>query len=246
MRIDIMTLFPDACDAMMSESIIGRARRDGKLEIGYYQIRDYTKNKQKQVADYPYGGGMGMVMFADALYNCWAEIKKNSPEAHTIYMSPQGSVFNQEKAKKLSNEYSHLILVCGHYEGIDERFIEECVDEELSIGDFVLTGGEIPAMAVTDAIARMLPGVLSDEECFSEESHFDGLLEYPQYTRPSVWHDREVPEILLSGHHANIKKWRREQSIIRTYQKRPDMLETALLTAKEKLFVEKLKSGDEI
>lgn len=244
MRIDIMTLFPDACDAMMSESIIGRARRDGKLEIGYYQIRDYTKNKQKQVDDYPYGGGMGMVMFADALYNCWVEIKKNSPDAHTIYMSPQGSVFNQEKAKTLSSDYSHIILVCGHYEGIDERFIEECVDEELSIGDFVLTGGEIPAMAVTDAIARMLPGVLSDEECFSEESHFAGLLEYPQYTRPAKWHDREVPEVLLSGHHANIKKWRREQSIIRTYQKRPDMLETAPLTAKEKLFVEKLKSDD--
>ncbi len=244
MHIDIMTLFPEACDAMMSESIIGRARRDGKLSIGYYQIRDYTKNKQKQVDDYPYGGGMGMVMYADALYNCWAEIKSKSPDAHTIYMSPQGSVFNQEKAKSLVADHSHLILVCGHYEGIDERFIEECVDEELSIGDFVLTGGEIPAMAVTDAVARMLPGVLSDEECFSEESHFDGLLEYPQYTRPAVWHDKEVPEILLSGHHANIKKWRREQSIIRTLKKRPDMLETAPLTEKEKLFVKKLK-GDE-
>ena len=191
--------------------------------------------------DYPYGGGMGMVMYADALYNCWAKIKEECPDAYTIYMSPQGSVFNQEKAKKLSSDYSCLILVCGHYEGIDERFIEECVDEELSIGDFVLTGGEIPAMAVTDAIARMLPGVLSDEECFSEESHFAGLLEYPQYTRPAVWHDREVPEILLSGHHANIKKWRREQSIIRTFQKRPDMIEHAPLTAKEKMLVEELK-----
>ncbi len=246
MHIDIMTLFPDACDAMMSESIIGRARRDGKLSIGYYQIRDYTKNKQKQVDDYPYGGGMGMVMYADALYNCWAEIKSKHPDAHTIYMSPQGSVFTQDKAKQLSSGYSHLILVCGHYEGIDERFIEECVDEEISIGDFVLTGGEIPAMAVTDAIARMLPGVLSDEECFSEESHYDGLLEYPQYTRPAVWHDKEVPEILLSGHHANIKKWRREQSIIRTYKKRPDMLERAPLSQKEKLFLENLKESGEI
>ncbi len=244
MQISIMTLFPEACDAMMNESIIGRARRDGKLTVNYYQIRDYTKNKQKQVDDYPYGGGMGMVMYADALYNCWAEIKKSSPDAHTIYMSPQGSVFNQEKAKTLSKDYSHIILVCGHYEGIDERFIEECVDEELSIGDFVLTGGEIPAMAVTDAIARMLPGVLSDEECFSEESHFDGLLEYPQYTRPAVWHDKEVPEILLSGHHANIKKWRREQSIIRTLKKRPDMLENAPLTNKEKAFVSKLKDEE--
>lgn len=246
MHIDIMTLFPDAVDAMMSESIIGRARRDGKLSIGYYQIRDYTKNKQKQVDDYPYGGGMGMVMYADALYNCWAEIKKERPSAHTIYMSPQGQVFNQEKAKTLSKEYSDLIIVCGHYEGIDERFIEECVDEEISIGDFVLTGGEIPAMAITDAIARMLPGVLSDEECFSEESHFDGLLEYPQYTRPAVWRDREVPEILLSGHHANIKKWRREQSIIRTLRKRPDMLDSAPLTSKEKVFVERLRESDEI
>ena len=245
MRIDIMTLFPDACNAMMSESIIGRARRDGKLTVNFHQIRDYTKNKQKQVDDYPYGGGMGMVMYADALYNCWAAIKEESPNAYTIYMSPQGSVFNQEKAKILSSDYTDLILVCGHYEGIDERFIEECVDEELSIGDFVLTGGEIPAMAVTDAIARMLPGVLSDEECFSEESHYDGLLEYPQYTRPSVWHDREVPEILLSGHHANIKKWRREQSIIRTYKKRPDMLETAPLMPKEKAFVKQLKDADE-
>ncbi len=246
MKIDIMTLFPDACDAMMSESIIGRARQNGILEIGYYQIRDYTKNKQKQVDDYPYGGGMGMVMYADALYNCWAAIKKEDEQAHTIYMSPQGKVFDQKKARTLSSEYSHLILVCGHYEGIDERFIEECVDEEISIGDFVLTGGEIPAMAVTDAIARMLPGVLSDEECFSEESHFSGLLEYPQYTRPAIWHEREVPEILLSGHHANIKKWRREQSILRTFKKRPDMLSSAELTAKEKLFLEKLKSGEEI
>lgn len=245
MRIDIMTLFPDACDAMMSESIIGRARAAGKLEIGYYQIRDYTKNKQKQVDDYPYGGGMGMVMYADALYNCWADIKKSDAEAHTIYMSPQGSVFNQAKACSLSKDYSHIILVCGHYEGIDERFIEECVDEELSIGDFVLTGGEIPAMAVTDAIARMLPGVLSDEECFSEESHFAGLLEYPQYTRPAVWHGREVPEVLLSGHHENIRKWRREQSVIRTLKKRPDMIASAPLTPAEKLLVAEKAKHDE-
>ncbi len=242
-RIDIMTLFPDACNAMMSESIIGRARRKGKLTVEFHQIRDYTKNKQKQVDDYPYGGGMGMVMFADALYNCWENIKKECPDAHTIYMSPQGTVFNQEKAKVFSKSFSNLILVCGHYEGIDERFIEECVDEEISIGDFVLTGGEIPAMAITDAIARMLPGVLSDEECFSEESHFDGLLEYPQYTRPAVWHEREVPEVLLSGHHANIKKWRREQSILRTLQKRPDMLESAPLTPKEKAYLATLKES---
>ncbi len=243
MIIDILTLFPEAVDAMMNESIIGRARANGILEIRYHQIRDYTKNKQKQVDDYPYGGGLGMVMYADALYNCWAHVKETAPDAHTIYMSPQGSVFNQKKACELV-KLSHIIIVCGHYEGIDERFIEECVDEEISIGDFVLTGGEIPAMAISDAIARMLPGVLSDEECFSEESHFSGLLEYPQYTRPAVWHDREVPEILLSGHHANIKKWRREQSLKRTLEKRPDMLERAELSKSDLAFLKKLK-GDE-
>jgi len=244
MRIDILTLFPDAVNAMLNESIIGRAQKQGLLTIECHQIRDYTKNKQKQVDDYPYGGGMGMVMYADALYNAWQHVRENcsSNAAYTIYLSPQGSVFNQSKARKLAFEYNELILVCGHYEGIDERFIEECVDEEISIGDFVLTGGEIPAMALADAVCRLLPGVLSDEECFTEESHYNGLLEYPQYTRPSEWHGRAIPEILLSGHHANIKKWRRRESLRRTLQKRPDLLETAELSKQDKIMLAELES----
>lgn len=226
MRIDILTLFPDAVLAMMHESIIGRALERGIIDIRAHQIRDYTKNKQKQVDDYPYGGGLGMVMNADPLYHAWRHvIDEVGKPIHTIYLSPQGAVFNQAHARRLVSDYENLILVCGHYEGVDERFIEECVDEEISMGDFVLTGGEIPAMAIADAVCRMIPGVLSDEACFTDESHFSGLLEYPQYTRPAVWHDRAVPEILLSGHHANIAKWRHEQALLRTKAKRPDMFE---------------------
>lgn len=226
MRIDILTLFPDAVLAMMHESIIGRALERGITDIRAHQIRDYTKNKQKQVDDYPYGGGLGMVMNADPLYHAWRHvIDEVGKPIHTIYLSPQGAVFNQAHARRLVSDYENLILVCGHYEGVDERFIEECVDEEISMGDFVLTGGEIPAMAIADAVCRMIPGVLSDEACFTDESHFSGLLEYPQYTRPAVWHDRAVPEILLSGHHANIAKWRHEQALLRTKAKRPDMFE---------------------
>ncbi len=205
MEIDILTLFPQAVEAMLHESILGRAVTAGVLRIDCHQIRDYTKNKQMQVDDYPYGGGMGMVMQADPLYRCWKHVcDRAGGRVHTILMSPQGAVFNQSHARRLKAEHRQLMLVCGHYEGIDQRFVDECVDEELSLGDFVLTGGEIPAMAVTDAICRMVPGVLSSEECFIGESHWDGLLEYPQYSRPEVWHDRPVPPVLLSGHHANI------------------------------------------
>lgn len=242
MQIDILTLFPEGVGAMLCESIIGRAQERGLVTIRTHQIRDYTKNKQKQVDDYPYGGGLGMVMNADPLYHAWRHVVDEAVDrVHTIYLSPQGAVFNQARAKSLAQDYSHLLLVCGHYEGIDERFIEECVDEEISIGDFVLTGGEIPAMAVTDAICRMLPGVLSDAECFTEESHFSGLLEYPQYTRPDHWHGRAVPEILLSGHHANIQKWRRRESLARTLLRRPDLLETAPLSPTDELILSELR-----
>ena len=233
-RIDIMTLFPETVGDMMNESILGRAQERNFIRIEAHQIRDYTLNKQKQVDDYPYGGGRGAVMQADPLYQCWKHICTLSEEPpHTIYLSPCGKTFCQTDAKRLRDEHRHLILVCGHYEGIDERFIEECVDEEISLGDFVLTGGEIPAMAVADAVARLVPGVLPDEECFVNESHWNGMLEYPQYSRPEVWHDRPVPPILLSGHHVNIAKWRRKQSILRTRQRRPDLYEKLDLSSKE-------------
>ena len=234
MRVDIMTLFPDSMNAVLSESILGRAAAKDIIEINSIQIRDFTENKQGQVDDYPYGGGWGCVMMAQPLKSCLDFIRDCAGERTTrvIYMSPQGTKLNQAKARQLKDDYDHLVLVCGHYEGIDERFIEQCVDEEISVGDFVLTGGEIPAMALTDCVCRMIPGVLSDEECFTGESHWDGLLEYPQYTRPEVWEGRSVPDILRSGHHANVKKWRRKQSMLRTKNRRPDMFESLVFTEK--------------
>ena len=235
MRIDIMTLFPETVGDMMNESILGRAQERGFIRIEAHQIRDFTVNKQKQVDDYPYGGGRGAVMQADPLYRCWAYIKENfgTDRSRTIYLSPCGETFCQAKARQLLADYDHLILVCGHYEGIDERFIEECVDEEISLGDFVLTGGEIPAMAVADAVCRLVPGVLSDPSCYENESHWSGMLEAPQYSRPEVWHDRAVPSILLSGNHAKVDQWRRKQSILRTYRRRPDLYEKLDLSSKE-------------
>jgi tRNA (guanine37-N1)-methyltransferase len=234
MQIDIMTLFPESIAAMMSESIIGRAQKRGYVKINCHQIREYTTNKQMQVDDYPYGGGRGCVMQAQPLHDCWKHICDQAGErVHTIYMSPCGKVFCQADAKRLKSDYDHLILVCGHYEGVDERFIEECVDEEISIGDFVLTGGEIPALALADAVCRLVPGVLPDAECFENESHWDGLLEYPQYSRPEVWNGRSVPPVLLTGHHANIARWRRKQSILRTRLRRPDMYSRLQFTDKQ-------------
>ena len=224
MRIDIMTLFPDTVGDMMNESILGRAQERDLIRIEAWQIRDYTTNKQNQVDDYPYGGGHGAVMQADPLYNCWQAIcDEVGAPVHTIYMSPCGVTFDQSHARRLRDNYENIILVCGHYEGIDQRFIDACVDEEISIGDFVLTGGEIPAMAVADAVCRLVPGVLGDEECFTDESHWDGTLEYPQYSRPELWHGLAAPKILLSGNHQNVAKWRRKQSLLRTYEHRPDM-----------------------
>ena len=234
-RIDIMTLFPDSMRGVLGESIIGRAAKKGIIEINCVQIRDLTENRQMQVDDYPYGGGWGLVMMAQPLKSCLDHIKAQAGERRTrvIYMSPQGKPFNQEEAKRLKRDYDHLVLVCGHYEGIDERFIKECVDEEISLGDFVLTGGEIAAMAVADCVCRMVPGVLADEECFTGESHWSGLLEYPQYTRPEVWEGRAVPEVLLSGNHENVRVWRRKKSIERTMDKRPDMFEKLDLSSRE-------------
>ena len=224
MTIDILTLFPEMMERVLDESIIGRARKSGIININCTNIRDYAENKHNRVDDYPYGGGNGMVMQPGPIYRAYKSVAdKYDEKPYVIYMSPQGRVFNQKIAKEYLNK-NHIIILCGHYEGVDERIIEEIVDEELSVGDYVLTGGELPALVVCDCVSRMVPGVLSSEECFSEESHFNGKLEYPQYTRPPVFMGREVPEVLLSGHHANIEKWRQEQSLIRTKLKRPDLL----------------------
>ena len=251
MRIDIMTLFPDAIDAMMGQSIMGRAQERGYIRITAHQIRDYTTNKQMQVDDYPYGGGRGAVMQADPLYRCWDHICQEAGQrVHTIYLSPCGRVFNQEVAKELKARYDHLILVCGHYEGVDQRFLDECVDEEISMGDFVLTGGEIPAMAVADCLCRMVPGVLPEESCYTDESHWNGLLEYPQYSRPENWHGKKVPEVLLSGNHKKISAWRREQSERRTEERRPDLYAKyqekqrviKKLSAKKRIFIHMMET----
>lgn len=230
-----MTLFPDTVNAVLHESIIGRAAKKGIVEINCVQIRDFTENKQRQVDDYPYGGGWGCVMMAQPLKSCLKKIMSTTKgeRSRVIYMSPQGKPYTQETAKRLSRDYDHLVLVCGHYEGVDERFIEQCVDEEISLGDFVLTGGEIAAMAVADAVSRLVPGVLSDPECFENESHWNGLLEYPQYSRPEVWHGRAVPPELLTGDHARVERWRRKQSLLRTRQRRPDLYDKLDLSSRE-------------
>ena len=227
MRIDILTLFPDTVNAVLHESIIGRAAKKGTVEINCVQIRDFTENKQCQVDDYPYGGGWGCVMMAQPLKSCLDSVMKTASDrkSRVIYLSPQGEPYTQETARRLVRDYDHLVLVCGHYEGVDERFIDACVDEEISLGDFVLTGGEIAAMAVADSVCRLVPGVLSDEQCYIGESHWDGLLEYPQYTRPEIWEGREVPQLLLNGDHEKVEKWRRKQQFLRTMEKRPDLFE---------------------
>jgi tRNA (guanine37-N1)-methyltransferase len=223
MKFDILTLFPEIIDSVLKESIIGRAQENGIIEVNAVNIRDFSKNKHKKADDYPYGGGGGMIMTVQPIYDAYLSVVKDLEyKPKVIYLSPQGRVLNQEVVQELSKE-KHLILLCGHYEGIDERIIEEIVDEEISIGDYVLTGGELPAMVLIDSVSRLIPGVLSSEESYSQESHFEGLLEYPQYTRPVEFNNRVVPEILLSGHHANITRWRRKEAIKRTYLKRPDL-----------------------
>lgn len=223
MRIDIATLFPEMCEAVLSESIVGRARKAEKIELHCHQIRDYSNDKHRRVDDTPYGGGMGMVMQAEPIYRCFLAVTAGFPEKPwVIYMSPKGTVFTQQKAAELS-KMPNLFIICGHYEGVDQRVIDKIVDEEISIGDYVLTGGELPALVLTDAVARMCEGVLSAEECFTEESHFSGLLEYPHYTRPEVWEGERVPGVLLSGNHKNIAEYRHTEAVKITEEKRPDL-----------------------
>jgi tRNA (guanine37-N1)-methyltransferase len=224
-EFDVLTLFPEMFSCITEESIIGRAQDNGIISINTIDIRDFSKDKHKKADDYPYGGGPGMIMMAQPVFDAYNRVvQKCANKPHVIYLTPQGKVLNQIIVNKLAG-YSHMILLCGHYEGIDERVIEEIVDEEISIGDYVVTGGELPAMVLMDAISRVVPGVLSSDDAFSDESHYNGLLEYPQYTRPYDFNGRKAPEVLLSGHHENIRKWRRQQSLKRTYAKRPDLFE---------------------
>ena len=239
MHIDIMTLFPDMIRTCLDTSIIGHAQGNGLVKIEAVNIRDYSPSPNRRTDDYPYGGGQGLVMLAEPLYRCHAALcEKAGGHVHTVLMSAQGRPYDQAAARRLLDK-KHIILVCGHYEGVDERFIEECVDEEISLGDFVMTGGEIPAMAIADSICRMAPGVLSEEACFTDESHWEGLLEYPQYTRPEVWHGRAVPPILLSGHHEKIQKWRRTQMLMRTLHRRPELLRRAGVTPEDMLTIQR-------
>jgi tRNA (guanine37-N1)-methyltransferase len=230
MRFDIMTLFPALVDGVLSESIIGRARKAGIIDVRAYNIRDYSKDKHRRVDDTPYGGGKGMLMSPVPIYDCYTDVVDPEKNPYTrrrvLYMSPQGNVLTQARAREFSENYDNIVILCGHYEGVDQRIIDEIVDEEISIGDYVLTGGEIPACIVVDAIARLLPGVLSDAECYEKESFSDEtLLEYPQYTRPYDFRGRTVPEVLLSGHHANIEKWREQKAIEKTREVRPELIE---------------------
>ena len=234
MRFDVLTLFPEMFDSL-EKSIIGRARKNGIIDINLINIRDFSQNKHKKVDDTPYGGGNGMVMMPDVVYRAYESIKKE--KSKVIYLSPQGKKLDQKKVEELAKE-EQLILLCGHYEGIDQRVIDEIVDEEISIGDYVLTGGELPAMIVIDSVSRYIEGVLKDDST-KEESFSEGLLEYPQYTRPEVFEEQQVPEVLRSGNHQMIDKWRREQSLKRTLEKRPDLLENIELSEKDKRILEK-------
>ncbi len=252
MRFYIMTLFPEMVTNGLNTSIIGRAAEKGILSVEAVNIRDYAFNKHNSVDDYPYGGGAGMLMQAEPVYQCFQAVKEqleedscgsgreapgSSGKTRVIYLSPQGKTFNQELAQELAQE-EDLVFLCGHYEGIDERVLEEIVTDYVSVGDYILTGGELPAMIMVDAISRLVPGVLHNDVSAEFESFQDHLLEYPQYSRPEIWHEKRVPEVLLSGHHANIEKWRREQSVIRTAVSRPDLLEKAELTEEERRLAE--------
>ncbi len=225
MLIEIATLFPEMCEAVLSASILGRARAKGAITVRCHQIRDYTTDKHNRVDDSPFGGGMGMVMQAQPVFDCWNAVREqNDLPMHTVYLSPKGKTLTQQRVRELA-EMPRLFLLCGHYEGIDQRVLDRIVDEEISIGDYVVTGGELPALVLTDAVARMCENVLPSPDAYTEESHFSGLLEYPQYTRPETWEGETVPAVLLSGHHKNIAAWRAEQSQAITKERRPDLWE---------------------
>lgn len=225
MRIDIMTLFPEMCEPFLNMSIIGRAQKNGFITVKCHQIRDFAYDKHKRVDDTPYGGGKGMVMMAQPIYDCFKSVcNECGKKPLLVYMSPKGMVLNQKVVKNLSFNFENIAILCGHYEGVDERVIEEVVDMQISVGDYVLTGGELPALILADAVCRLIPGVLSDSICFEDESHYNRLLEYPQYTKPAIWHGKQVPDVLLSGHHENIRKWKNEKSLAITNQYRPDLL----------------------
>lgn len=244
MKIDLITLFPEMCESVLGESIIGRAQKSGAIEIKCHQLRGWALDKHRRVDDTTYGGGMGMVMKCEPIALCFEDIvKQRGKRPHFIYMSPQGECLTQEKLKQLS-EYENICVLAGHYEGVDQRVIDELVDEEISIGDYVLTGGELPALVFIDALARLAPGVLSNDECFTEESHFNGLLEYPQYTKPIQWRGIEVPPVLYSGDHAKVDRWRYEHSLINTAIKRPDMLEKKVLSDEDKEILKKYLNKD--
>ncbi|MBR6696088.1 MAG: tRNA (guanosine(37)-N1)-methyltransferase TrmD [Oscillospiraceae bacterium] len=234
MRIDIATLFPEMCERVLDESIIGRARKAGKITVNCHNIREWSTDKHRRVDDTTYGGGMGMLMQAEPIYRCFLDITKDMAEKpHTIYMSPKGKLFTQQKAKEFITK-ENIFIICGHYEGVDQRIIDKIVDEEISVGDYVLTGGELPALIVTDAVSRLCEGVLSANVCFEDESHYKGLLEYPQYTKPEEWEGMKVPPVLLSGHHKNIDDWRMQKSLEITQKNRPDMYERYILEKEKK------------
>ena len=243
MNYYVMTLFPEMIENGMNTSIMGRAQKEGRISLEVINIRDFAGNKHGKVDDYPYGGGAGMLMQAEPIYQCYKSIEGNLGKvSRVVYLTPQGEPFCQSKAQELAKE-ENLVFLCGHYEGIDERVLEEIVTDYVSIGDYVLTGGELPAMVVMDAVARLVPGVLSNEVSAEFESFYDNLLEYPQYSRPEVWREKKVPDVLLSGHHENVEKWRRREAIRRTLERRPDLLEEALLSKKEEEFLEELKKS---
>ena len=239
MKITILTIFPEMFESVLNSSILGRAREQGLVEVECVDIRPFSDRKHKNTDDYPFGGGAGMVMLAQPIMDAMKHVTGENFSGRRIYMGPRGTTLTTAKARELAKE-EHLVLLCGHYEGVDQRALDACIDEEISIGDYILTGGELAAMVLTDAVSRFIPGVLGSGESAEEESFSDGLLEYPQYTRPRELNGMEVPEILLSGDHAKIKAWRRQESLRATKQYRPDLLEKADLTDKEKKLLEEL------